>query len=236
MPDLTAISFAFCTLITRRTSGVVHSLAFIGRIRTATVKLLTSLFDLLSSLISVLFRILCGVSQLFLPCCGVCVSISTLLKQSGVETTDTDALRSVVGVELPNSRFAAGFVAEKPLKILLTALDAPFRLLDEALNGAFGVFNLVPFDANLVPPTNGDDENPVLRISSFWFNRNRSRKSHADVCLISVGRGAADNFFVVLNVARAGFTGVVDDGVESFAPFGFVLFTVGVNRDIIAAY
>lgn len=98
-----------------------------------------------------------------------------------------------------------------------------------------GVANL-DFVASFVLFGNGDvDENPVFKIS-FGFNRNRSRKSHADVCLTNVGRATAESFFVVLNVARAGLIGVVVVGVGYFKLIdegGFVLFTFGVYLDDI---
>lgn len=62
----------------------------------------------------------------------------------------------------------------------------------------------------------GVDENAVLKTSSLSVKRKRSRKSHADVCLIRPGRVASGNFFDVLNVARAGLIGVVVDGVRNF--------------------
>lgn len=132
----------------------------------------------------------------------------------------------------PNKRFAAKFVDEYVLKILFFALVVLLKLLDEA-EIALGVANL-PFVEYLLVNGDADAVNPVFKISSFWFKRNRSRKSHADVCLTSVGRATADNFFVVDNVARAGLIGVVVaedvDGVEHFAEVTFAPFTVGVYR------
>ena len=134
----------------------------------------------------------------------------------------------------PNKRLAAKFVDEYVLKILFFALVVLLKLLDEA-EMALGVANF-PFVEYLL--VNGDADvftaNAVFKTSSFWFKRSRSRKSHADVCLTSVGRATADNFFVVDNVARTGLIGVVVvedvDGVEHFAAVTFAPLTVGVYR------
>lgn len=93
---------------------------------------------------------------------------------------------------------------------------------------------------NFVALENGEfcDTNPVFN-KSFEFNRSRSRKSHADVCLIKVGRFTADNFFVVLNVVRTGLIGVADAGVLHFAPdkgVGFEFFVFGVYLDDILSF
>lgn len=110
----------------------------------------------------------------------------------------------------------------------------PVKLCVDEANG-FDVVNLLDLlDPNFVLPANGEavaPENPVFKIS-FCVSRNRSRNSHADCCLTSVGRAPADNFFVVLSVARTGFIGVVMlDGVEHFIVdelVGFEIFAVGV--------
>lgn len=242
VPVLTITSFEFCIQITRFTSGVVHSFAFIGRTRTATVKLLTSLAASLDPLLlseqSALFRYDCGVSSPFLfVFFGVCASITTLLKQSGVDVRCVDAKRSPplpVGVEKSNNRFATELLVKPfPKRFLFVEFDAPGKLCVDEVN----VLDVVSFDfvdPNFVLPVNGEAvaaENPVFKIS-FCVNRNRSRKSHAETCLISVGRAPADNFLVVLNVARTGFIGVVVlDGVEHFTVdelVGFEIFALGV--------
>lgn len=67
---------------------------------------------------------------------------------------------------------------------------------------------------------------------SFCVSRNISRNSHADCCLTSIGREPSDIFFVVLNMARTGFIGVVElDGEEYFIVdelVGFESFAVRV--------
>lgn len=145
-------------------------------------------------------------------------------------------VRSTVGVVFANSRFAVGFDNEKPPNVLfLVELDAAFKLLIEELNALCGVVNLVRENFDAMESGEFCDTNPVFS-KSFGFKRNRSRKSHADVCLTSVGRFTADNFFVVLNVARTGLIGVVDAGVMHFMPdelVGFEIFVFGVNFDDI---
>lgn len=154
-----------------------------------------------------------------------------------------DAKRSLpVGVEKSNKRFATftGLLLVEPFpkRFLLVELeDVPVKLCVDEVNG-FDVVNL-DLLPNFVLLVNGEavvPENPVFKIS-FCVRRNRSRNSHADCCLTSVGRAPADNFFVVLNVARTGFIGVVMlDGVEHFIVdelVGFEIFAVGVYLEDI---
>lgn len=162
----------------------------------------------------------------------------TLLKHSGVEMRCDDIGRSLpVGVEKSNNRFAIGLLVEPfPKRFLPVELDALAKqFVDEA--NAFGVFSLVFVDENFEPLANGEAaENPVFK-RSFCVKRSRSRNSHADCCFTSVGRVLADNFLVVLNVARSGFIGViVFDGVEHFIVdelVGFEIFVFGVNFEDI---
>lgn len=166
----------------------------------------------------------------------------TRLKHSGVEKRFVDIERSLpVGVEKSNNRLAAvaelAIAAEPiPKTFLPVEFEMPVKLLVDEAN-LFGVLSLVFVKGNfvlLLVLANGDAavaENPVFKIS-FCVSRNRSRNSHADCCLTSVGRRPADNFFVVLNVARAGLIGVVvPDGVEHFIVdelVGFEIFAFGV--------
>lgn len=171
--------------------------------------------------------------------------MTTLLKHSGVEVCCVDAKRSPlpVGVEKSNKRFATfiGLLLVEPFPkifLLVELEDVPVKLCVDEANG-FDVVNLDLLEPNFVPLENGEavaPENPVFKIS-FCVSRNRSRNSHADCCLTSVGRAPADNFFVVLNVARTGFIGVVMlDGVEHFIVeelVCFEIFAVGVNFEDI---
>lgn len=140
---------------------------------------------------------------------------------------------------MPNNRFAVGLNANAPNKLLLLVLELEpeFKLLTE-LPQVLGVVILV--FANFVPLENGEfcDENPVFN-KSVGFKRNRSRKSHAEVCLISTGLVTTDSFFVVLNVARAGLIGVIEADVSFFTAddvVGFEIFAFGVNFEDILSY
>lgn len=139
--------------------------------------------------------------------CGVIASNDTLVKHSGVRFTVSN--RFVLA--LLNSRLAG-------------VLFGPSSMVDLA-----GVWTLRPlpgtpvavlvFVANLAIFDNGGVAvNAIFSTSSSSVSvkRSRSRRSHADVCLIKPGRGTDGNFFDVLNVDRTGLIGVVDDGVRNF--------------------
>lgn len=151
---------------------------------------------------------------------GVGVSIETFEKHSGVR--DVAASFKLVD-ELPKRRFPIDrgvdgniFIAFDPLAVV----DAVPR---NDIDGVWVVFMVVVdllLTAENLPArdSGGVSANAVLSKSSL-FKLRRSRKSHADVCLVNFGFGIDnDDFFVVLLLMVARFGDAVIVGVEnSFA-------------------
>lgn len=224
------------TEITFIADGVVHSLAFIGRTRTATVRLVISLLDFPSVESSILCAVR-GVSmEFFEKSRGVGVSSDTLEKHSGVRNTVDESVK--LDDEPPKSR--CPIVRGVTFDALVTVDDVELRnSIDGVCVALMVVVDLLLVAANLVPRANGGvSVNAVLSTSSL-FTLSRSRKSHADDCLINFGFAIdIELFFVVLvlMVARLGDADTigVDCNLECDdappMPINFEYFEVGVFR------
>lgn len=164
---------------------------------------------------------------------GVGVSSETFEKHSGVR--DAAASFKLLD-ELPNRRLPMDRGVDGNVFIALDAPDANAEPRND-IEGVWIVFIVVVdllFVAENLPArdSGGVSANAVLSKSSL-FRLRRSRKSHADVCLVNFGFGIdIDVFFVVLLLMVARFgdadTVGVDNNFELDAPIDLEYFTFGV--------
>lgn len=162
------------------------------------------------------------------------MSIETFEKHSGVR----DAAASFkLDDEVPNKRLPIVRGVDGNIFVVFDELDAvdvtPRNNIDGVWFALIVVVDLLLMAENFPARDSGGVSANAVFSKSSLFKLRRSRKSHADVCLVNFGFGIDnDDFFVVLLLMVARFGDADTVGVDSNfpldAPIDLEYFTFGV--------